>query len=62
MLGDSDTKVRYFSVVGLAEITGQLEWRPNPDDFAASSTKYLNHWIAWGAAYTPQNQEPTSVK
>jgi hypothetical protein len=62
MLGDSDTKVRYFSVVGLAEITGQLEWRPNPDDFAASSTKYLNHWIEWGAAYTPQNQEPASVK
>jgi HEAT repeat protein len=62
MLGDSDSKVRYFSVVGLAEITGQLEWRPNPDDFAASSTKYVNHWSEWGATYGPQKQEPNSTK
>jgi hypothetical protein len=47
MLDDPDAKVRYFSVVGLAEITGQLDWRPNPDDFAASGTKYVQHWIAW---------------
>jgi hypothetical protein len=47
MLGDPDTKVRYFSVVGLAEITGQPEWRPKPDDFAAFGTKYVNHWVEW---------------
>jgi HEAT repeat protein len=48
MLVDPDAKVRYFSVVGLAEITGQLEWRPNPDDFAASGKNYVQHWIEWG--------------
>jgi hypothetical protein len=48
MLGDPDMKVRYFSVVGLAEITGQSEWRPNPDDFAAFGSKYVQHWIEWG--------------
>jgi len=48
MVEDPDEKVRYYSVVGLAEITGQMEWRPNPDDFAASGTKYLKHWTEWG--------------
>jgi hypothetical protein len=48
MLGDPDRNVRYYSVIGLAEVTGQLDWRPNPDDFAAFGTKYVQHWIEWG--------------
>jgi hypothetical protein len=47
VLNDADAKVRYFSVVGLAEITGQLEWRPNTDNFNANPRKYLDHWNDW---------------
>jgi hypothetical protein len=43
-LSDSDTEVRYYSVVGLAEITGQADWRPNMEDFASDPKKYLDHW------------------
>jgi len=43
-LNDSDPEVRYFSVVGLAEITGQADWRPNMEDFASDPKKYLDHW------------------
>lgn len=46
-LGDSDLEVRYYSVVGLAEITGQSEWRPNMDDFLSDQQRYLNHWRDW---------------
>lgn len=46
-LGDSDLEVRYYSVVGLAEITGQSEWRPNMDDFLSDQQRYLNHWKDW---------------
>jgi len=44
MLADSDLETRYYAVVGLAEITGQAEWRPNMDDFLSDQKKYLNHW------------------
>ena len=30
-LEDADTDVQYVAVIGLAEITGQSEWRPGPD-------------------------------
>lgn len=46
-IGDSDRDVQYYSVVGLAEITGQTEWRPNMDDFMADQKKYINHWREW---------------
>ena len=47
VLSDSDLEVRYYSVVGLAEITGQTDWRPNMDDFASDQQRYLNHWRDW---------------
>jgi len=47
-LQDSDFEVRYYSVIGLAEITGQNEWRPNMDDFRSKELRYLNYWRDWG--------------
>ncbi len=47
LLGDSDLETRYYAVVGLAEITGQTDWRPNMDDFASDQQRYLNHWRDW---------------
>jgi len=47
-LGDSDFDVRYYSVVGLAEITGQTDWRPNREAFLADQETYLRHWRGWG--------------
>jgi hypothetical protein len=46
-LNDPDLDVRYYSVVGLAEITGQTDWRPNMDDFVSDQQRYLNHWKDW---------------
>jgi HEAT repeat protein len=46
-LNDSDLQVRYYCAVGLAEITGQREWRPNMDDFLSQEKRYLNHWREW---------------
>ncbi len=46
-LDDSDFEVRYYAVVGLAEITGQSEWRPNMDDFLSDQQRYLQHWKDW---------------
>jgi hypothetical protein len=47
LLGDSDLETRYYAVVGLAEITGQTEWRPNMEDFASDQQRYLDHWRDW---------------
>jgi HEAT repeat protein len=46
-LDDLDPMVRYYSVVGLAEITGQTDWRPNIDDFTSDPNRYLKHWHEW---------------
>jgi hypothetical protein len=46
-LSDSDFEVRYYGVIGLAEITGQNEWRPLEDDFKANENSYLDHWNTW---------------
>jgi hypothetical protein len=46
-LEDSDFVVRYYGVVGLAEITGQIDWRPNMDVFRADQERYLKHWRDW---------------
>ncbi len=40
-LNDSDSEVRYYAVIGLAEITNQPEWRPLMDDFKAHENKFL---------------------
>jgi PBS lyase HEAT-like repeat len=41
---DSDSTVQYYAVVGLAEITGQTDWRPNGFAFTSDPQKYLAHW------------------
>src|SRR5260221_5146127 len=46
-LEDADTDVRYIGVIGLAEITGQNEWRPGPDEFAEDDARYLRYWRDW---------------
>jgi hypothetical protein len=46
-LEDSDVQVRYYAVVGLAEITGQTERRPNLDDFVADEKPFMNFWTSW---------------
>lgn len=46
-LRDSDLQVRYYSAVGLAEITGQTDWRPNMNDFVSGEERYLKHWKDW---------------
>jgi HEAT repeat protein len=43
-LGDEDFEVRYYSAIGLAEITGQNEWRPLMEEFKKNEQKYLAHW------------------
>ncbi|HXE91721.1 MAG TPA: HEAT repeat domain-containing protein [Terriglobales bacterium] len=46
-LRDGDPEVRYYAVIGLAEITGQPEWRPLEEDFHADQARYLSHWLQW---------------
>jgi hypothetical protein len=46
-LEDADFKVRHWGVVGLAEITGQKQWRPNETLFKSDETSFLNHWKEW---------------
>jgi hypothetical protein len=43
-IDDPDSMVQYYAVVGLAEITGQTDWRPNTFDFTSDPKKYLAHW------------------
>jgi len=43
-LDDPDRRARYLAVVGLAEITGQDEWRPLESEFNANEQKYLKYW------------------
>jgi HEAT repeat protein len=50
-LSDPDMHVRYYGAVGLAEITGQLEWRPNMDDFMSHEQRYLSHWREWARSH-----------
>lgn len=46
-LKDSDFDVRYWAAIGLAEITGQSNWRPLESEFRANETKYIAHWVSW---------------
>lgn len=46
-LEDPDIEVRYYGVIGLAEITGQSEWRPNMDEFRSDPKRYLSYWADW---------------
>jgi hypothetical protein len=35
---------RYYTVVGLAQITGESDWRPTMEQFRTNENKYLDHW------------------
>ena len=50
MLDDSDLQVQHDAVMGLAEITGDLEWGPNLDLFQSQEQEYLKHWHSWALA------------
>lgn len=47
LLDDSDLQVRHDAVVGLAQISGDLEWGPNLDLFQSQEQRYLKHWHDW---------------
>ena len=49
-LGDTDSEVRYYSVIGLGEITNQPDWRPLLEHFLADQNKYLEYWREWARA------------
>lgn len=47
-LSDSDPQVRYSGVIGLAEITGQMnEWAPAYETFLKDQQRYLTYWNNW---------------
>ena len=46
-LWDTDFETRYYAVVGLAEITQDLEWRPLFEQFRSDEARYLAHWRWW---------------
>jgi hypothetical protein len=50
-LADGDFEVRYYAVIGLAEITNQSEWRPLMDEFKSNEERYLKHWRDWANAH-----------
>jgi hypothetical protein len=50
-LRDSDLEVRYYAVIGLAEITNNSEWRPLMDEFQSHEQRYLTYWRDWVAAH-----------
>lgn len=46
-LEDSDPRVRYNAVLGLAIITGQSNWGPSIDLFERDEQHYLTYWREW---------------
>jgi hypothetical protein len=46
-LYDADLEVRYFAVVGMAEITNQPEYRPLLKEFQEDEARYLHYWLHW---------------
>jgi len=46
-LYDSDLQVRYLSVLGLAEITGETNWETSQEEFSADELRYLRYWRQW---------------
>jgi hypothetical protein len=46
-LDDPDFEVRYYAVIGLADISGQPNWRPQLDQFREKEGLYLSHWQSW---------------
>lgn len=50
LLDDNDQQVRHEAIMGLAEITGDLDWGPNLDLFQSQEQTYLKHWHDWASA------------
>jgi HEAT repeat protein len=50
LLNDNDLQVRHEAIVGLADITGDLDWGPNLDLFQSQEQQYLKHWRDWASA------------
>ena len=50
-LSDSDQRVRYYAVVGLATIAGQKDYLPNIPDFQKNEAKYSDYWRQWSATH-----------
>ncbi len=61
-LDDPDFRVRFYAVIGFAEITRQTKWHPSEDEFREHEQKYLAHWKEWVSARrvypTPKTNEP----
>ena len=49
-LEDSNRKVRYEAVIGLAEVTREDKWAPSISVFEIDEQKYLDHWKTWAKA------------
>jgi HEAT repeat protein len=50
-LTDPDEMVRYFAVIGLAEIEDKPKWRPLLPEFRSNEANYLQYWNGWVAAH-----------
>ncbi len=57
LLEDRDTRITYYAVVGMGEITGQDEWTPAFDEFRNHEAKYLSHWRDWAASNIPRDTQ-----
>jgi hypothetical protein len=50
-LGDSDRRVRYEAISGLAHFAGDKKWDPDMRDYLYKSEEpYLSHWQQWAKA------------
>lgn len=52
-LQDTDEEVRYYAVIGLAEITRQTDWRPLRSTFHENGKLYVDHWKNWAESGGP---------
>jgi hypothetical protein len=52
-LEDPSDDVRYYSVRGLAEITGEVQWGPSISEFHEHEQRHLNHWREWARPVSP---------
>jgi hypothetical protein len=51
-LFDSDRRVRYEAISGLARFTGQNDWNPEMGDYMRKSEEpYLSHWREWAQSH-----------
>ncbi len=57
LLEDTDTRIRYYAVVGMGEITKQDESTPGFDEFRNREAKYLSYWRNWAASNLPRDTQ-----